>query len=398
MHHPTHPVRINLDTTRRCQLTCWYCHSSSGPDYRGPVIGTEMLADIIDTADAMRAFEITVTGGEPALWPGLIPLLELSTRLEYTQLLLITNALTTTPRLLAAIEAAALSRICVSLDGIGEVHDRNRGPGTFARALAGLRRLVAVHGNVTVISVVDATNHDRWPELTGLLAEIGVTAHHLAPVCTAGHALTDYRGLSVNQFAEVHERVRRVHEELPEIEVVFNDQLVRSPASRTMGLHQFTENYKGWHRVVRPDGDIRTLVRAWGRTWRADESQGNLTQGPLRQILATAPAVVPFSRSEEVARKFRIGADSPLIRADHHDIETPDRPGDGPVGTPVPVAEPLGVSLASLAGAITETPGRFLARAENGFTLLFDTGSHRIHILDPDEREFLADAWAGVRS
>ncbi len=183
---PSYPVRINLDTTRRCQLRCWYCHSSSGPGYRGPVLDTDTVPEILQTAEELRVFELTITGGEPTLWPGLVPLLEQSARSRFTGLTLITNGLATPRRVLRAMESAAMLRVCVSLDGVAEVHDRTRGAGTYERTMRGIRDLCAVHENVTVISVVDATNHDRWPELTATLADLGVRAHHLTPVCTAG--------------------------------------------------------------------------------------------------------------------------------------------------------------------------------------------------------------------
>ncbi|MFG1796721.1 radical SAM protein [Nocardia sp. NPDC049149] len=396
LNHPTAPIRINLDTTRRCQLSCWYCHSSSGPEYRGPEIDPAVIPDLLETADQLRTFEITVTGGEPTMWPGLVPLLEQSARLEFASLLLITNAMATPPRVLRAMESANLSRICVSLDGIGEVHDRNRGGGAYERVLRGIRELRKVNDNLAVISVVDSTNHTRWPELTRLLAEEGVAAHHLTPVCTAGHALSNYRGLSAQQFAQVHALVEQVVEEVPEVALLFNDELVHPLTSRTMGIHQFTENWKGWHRIVRPDGDVRTQIRAWGRTWRTDESIGNLNSAPLSHILrAPAQQVSAFTRTEEVARKFRIGADAPLILTDIHDVgavergaraaPVPDLAGD------IPVPSALGVDVDELGHTVRRCPSRYRLREdEDGFALLFNTHSHQVHVLGDDDYCYLA--------
>ncbi|MFD0361341.1 radical SAM protein [Nocardia sp. GCM10030253] len=388
--HPTAPVRINLDTTRRCQLSCWYCHSSSGPDYRGPVVDPAVILDLLETADQLRTFEITITGGEPTLWPGLVPLLEQSTRLKFASLLLITNAMATPPRLLRAMESANLSRICVSLDGIGEDHDRNRGEGAYERTIRGLRELRKVNDNLAVISVVDATNHTRWPELTRLLADEGVTAHHITPVCTAGHAMQNYRGLTAHQFAEVLAMVEQVAEEVPQVAVLFNDGLVHPLGSRTMGIHQFTENWKGWLRIVRPDGDVRTQIRAWGRTWRSDENVGNVNESSLAQILrAPTQQVSAFTRAEEVARKFHIGADAPLILTDLHDINAVER---GVLAAPVqevaediPVPAALGVSLDDLSHRARQTPSQYRIREEDGFAFLFNTRSHEVHVLTAQE-------------
>ncbi|MEV5832862.1 radical SAM protein [Nocardia sp. NPDC052112] len=403
--HPSNPTRILLDTTRRCQLTCWYCHSSSGPNYRGPTLETDTIPEVFDAAEQMRTFDVTITGGEPTLWPGLIAALENSYRFTFTSLQLITNALAPSRRILRAIESANLSRICVSLDGIGDVHETNRGPGTYARTLRGIRELATATDNITVISVIDATNHQRWPELTRTLAELGVSQHHLAPVCFAGHAMTDYRGLTAQQFAEVAEDAESLSAQLPAGFILrFNDTLVRAPRSRTMSLYQMTETWKGWHVIVRPDGDVRTAVRAWGRSWRADETQGNLHRAPLTTIARPQGATpTPFSRPEELARKFHLNATDPLILADIADVAVQDRHHEHTPGSvhsaPSPdigVAPDLGIDLTELRNRIRANPSTYRFRAEAGFALLFNTRSHDVHILDHTETASLATELAGV--
>lgn len=391
---PTAPLRLNLDTTRRCQLSCWYCHSSSGPDYRGPELDPAQIPAILDAAEQHRIFEITITGGEPTMWPGLAPMLEQSSRLEFSSLLLITNALATPPRLLRAIESANMSRICVSLDGLNAVHDRNRGLGAYERTLRGIRELCKVNDNLAVISVIDGRNHTHWPELTRVLADLGVTTHHLTPVCTAGHALNDYHGLTADQFADVHHMVKQVAAEAPQMAVLFNDELVHPLEARTMGIHQFTENWKGWHRIVRPDGDVRTQIRAWGRTWRTDETIGNIYQQSLSRILSERVHISAFTRAEEVARKFQLDADASLIVADRSDIDNVEyghatRPL-GAVLDDVPVPTALGVNLADLKERVQQAPDRYRVRPEDGFALLFNTRSHEIHMLTDTEYRSLS--------
>jgi len=402
---PSNPVRIILDTTRRCQLTCWYCHSSSGPDYRGPVLGPDTIPDILDAADRLRTFDLTVTGGEPTLWARLLPLRENPHPLRFTSLQLITNGFAVSPRILRAIEGSALSRICVSLDGVPDVHDANRGLGSYARTIRGLRELRKVHDNLTVISVIGPANHFRWPELTWMLADLGVSQHHLVPVCYAGHAMRDYRGLDEQQFKQVRDTVETMAGELPAgFILLFNDTLIRPPSTRTMSLYQMTETWKGWHIIVRPDGDIRTAVRAWGRSWRADETLGSVYDSPLTSVIESHPGqCVPFTREEEIARKFHLGTSTPLILADRHDVVaaengrlSPHIPGGRPTpATPAPAAA-LGIGPGDLAERVRRDPRRYRVRKENGFALLFDTRSHSVTLLDDAEFSLLDRDLTGV--
>lgn len=404
---PSNPVRIILDTTRRCQLRCGYCHSSSGPDYRGPVLDPATIPTILDAADRLRAFEITITGGEPTLWPGLVALLDNSRQLQFASLQLITNGLVTSRRILQAIENAALSRICVSLDGVTDVHDTNRGSGNWARTIRGIRELRKVHDNLTVISVIDATNHSRWPEVTRILADLGVSQHHLAPVCFAGHAMRDYRGLTEQQFEKVRAMVDAMADDLSTgLTVRFNDTMIRTPRTRIMSLYQMTETWKGWHVIVRPDGDVRTAVRAWGRSWRADETLGSVHTAPMAAVIESRRKVAaPFARAEEVARKFHLGASTPLVLADIHDVAiaeqgptAPHSSGGSSRSPGLPPAAALGTDLGGVAQRIRGNPGRYRLRKEEGFALLFDTRSHDVCLLNGAEFSSLRPDLVGVRS
>lgn len=390
------PVRVIIDTTRRCPLTCWYCHSSSGPNYRGPEIHPARVPEIFDAAERVRAFDVTVTGGEPTLWEGLLPLLDASRKLSYASLQLITNGLTLSTRVLEAIRRANLSRVCVSLDGVEAVHTSSRGNGTWRRTIDGIRRLRDVINNITVISVLDNGNYNRWPELTQMLPGLGVSQHHLAPVCFAGHAMDEYRGLNERQFAEARRTVDELTAVLPEgFTLRFNDSMVSGMRTRRMSLQQFTEVYKGWSVIVRPNGDVRTAVRAWGRTWRADELCGNINDTPLARILDESAratrhaATATFSRREEVARKFHVGATEQSIATDMQEVRAVETgmavtPANDRRALPVPPSE-LGIDLRTLQTRVAQRPGAYRLRREGGFALLFDTISHELCVLTEQE-------------
>ncbi|WP_429418696.1 hypothetical protein [Nocardia sp. GAS34] len=80
--------------------------------------------------------------------------------------------------------------------------------------------------------------------------------------------MADYRGLTVDQFAEVRELVDRTRVEVPEVRLEFNDILVRPPATRTMPLYQMTEQA-----AIRVAGDRGA---AEGRTLREQLRPGRL--------------------------------------------------------------------------------------------------------------------------
>ena len=219
--------------------------------------------------------------------------------------------------------------------------------------------------------------------------------------------MREYRGLSEQQFEQVRDMVDTMAGDLPaEFTLRFNDMLIRSPRTRTMSLHQLTETWKGWHVIVRPNGDIRTAVRAWGRSWRTDETVGSVHAPPLvAMIESCSGSTTPFTHTEEVARKFHLGTSAPLILADIHDVAAAEdgRPAphtlfDRPISAAPAPAAALGVDLGALAETIRREPGRYRVREEDGFTLLFDTRRHDVYLLTRAEFSSLGLDLVGVRS
>lgn len=307
------PIRIIVDTTRRCNLSCWFCHSASGPFYKGPELSDRDISEILEVAEENKVFDVTLTGGEPILWAGLEGAMKATHHLIYTSVQLITNATVLSQKKIGILKHGNLKRICVSLDGLKEAHEKNRGKGTFERTLRGISQLREVVDNLTVISVIDATNYSKWPQLTKLLVNLGVKQHHLAPVCFAGGAMYGYRGLTEQHFIEIRKMVEDLKPKLsPHFMLRFNDVLVNGPEGRIMPLQTFTELVKGWHVVVRPNGDVSAFVRAWGRSWRQNEILGNIHRESIKSLINKYRAKrnellgSAFDKNEEVKRKFHI--------------------------------------------------------------------------------------------
>lgn len=403
------PIRIIADTTRRCNLDCWYCHSASGPFYKGPELTGEDIVDIYNAAEKSGVFDVTITGGEPLMWNGLNEAMAASQDLEYPAVQLITNATVLTEKRLQTLKNGKLSRICVSLDGRKKTHEANRGKNTYERTLRGIQSLRKVVDNITVISVIDNTNFEEWPELTGDLIEMGAKQHHLAPVCFAGNAMEEFKGLTGDQFDLVRTTVNSLQTQLPESFILrFNDILINGPEGHTISLSAFTEGFKGWHLVVKPNGDVKTAVKAWGRSWRDNETIGNIRNENLTQIITQTGtkrdsiARNKFALEEERKRKFHLGSISQQeIQKDVERVkltESGEMPLLNPEAKPKREATevsdyepifylPFPGSLAEVANLIKNQPGRYRVRSESEFGFLFDRTTFNITLFRPEDLE-----------
>jgi len=138
------PVVV-YNCTRRCNLKCVHCYSSSADiDYEDELTTDEAKA-MIDSLVRLGAPVILFSGGEPLMRKDLPELMKYS-RDAGLRVVISTNGTMLTNEFLTIANDIGLSYIGVSLDGLREVNDKFRGvEGAFDKALDGIRRTMK-HG------------------------------------------------------------------------------------------------------------------------------------------------------------------------------------------------------------------------------------------------------------
>lgn len=135
-----------INTGTLCNLACRSCYIESSPVNDSLVYPT--LAEVepyLDEASLLGAREIGFTGGEPFMNRDSVAMIESALERGFEALVL-TNAMRPMRRFEAALKALPRGRLTlrVSLDHHRrEVHEAERGPGTWEKALDGLRWLEA---------------------------------------------------------------------------------------------------------------------------------------------------------------------------------------------------------------------------------------------------------------
>jgi MoaA/NifB/PqqE/SkfB family radical SAM enzyme len=158
--------------TERCDLACGFCAYDRTLRFRRrDADGDEVLrfAALAAGWAAARGREVLFSwlGGEPALWPPLIPVSR-ALRARGARISLTSNG-----RILRHLEfAAELDELTLSLDGPPAIHDALRGPGSAAAVLDGLRLLAARSPRplLRVNTVLMRDNVAAFDELARLVA------------------------------------------------------------------------------------------------------------------------------------------------------------------------------------------------------------------------------------
>jgi len=133
--------RLWLYSNFHCNLSCGYCCAASSPKATARLMPVELAVRATREFVVQGGRELLVTGGEPFLHPEIGPLLaQVSAQVPVT---LLTNAMVfqrgARRAALDLLDREAVT-LQVSLDSAGpELHDRQRGAGSHARAMAGIR-------------------------------------------------------------------------------------------------------------------------------------------------------------------------------------------------------------------------------------------------------------------
>jgi MoaA/NifB/PqqE/SkfB family radical SAM enzyme len=115
---------IQLHPTRRCNLRCLHCYSSSGPDARDQ-IPLELLQGVLADASQERYNVAGFSGGEPTLYPWLAEALAYA-RMMGLRTTVTSNGMLLSERILTRLRPH-LDLLAISLDGPPESHNRMRG-------------------------------------------------------------------------------------------------------------------------------------------------------------------------------------------------------------------------------------------------------------------------------
>lgn len=171
---------------RRCNLKCRHCYSiSADVDFPGELT----TAEIFRTMDDLKAAQVPaliLSGGEPLMHPDIFEIADRSKQLGFSTSLSSNGALI--DELVAdRIAATGFDYVGVSLDGIGDTHDRFRGePGAFAASLRGVRLLVARGVKVGLRFTMTMDNREQFPALLQLMKDEGCSKFYLSHLVYSG--------------------------------------------------------------------------------------------------------------------------------------------------------------------------------------------------------------------
>jgi Fe-coproporphyrin III synthase len=180
---------LQLHPTRRCNLACAHCYTSSGPAVQEE-LNAELLLAALDDAWALGYRQLAVSGGEPLLYARLPEVLQRARALGMLTTVTSNGMLATAKRWRAL--APLVDVLAVSIDGTPSEHDAiRRRAGAFARTVANFATLRASHVTFGIIFTLTQHNVDSLEFVVRLAAEHGARSVQVHPLTLSGRAATD---------------------------------------------------------------------------------------------------------------------------------------------------------------------------------------------------------------
>lgn len=198
--------------TAKCNLDCKHCYVK--PRLLGkPELTLQQKARIAEEAAQLGIRHAAITGGEPLTHPH-FPAVAQILREHGVNIYVSTNATAITPktaRLLAKLEAHATA----SLDGPDkQTHEQLRGPGTWNKAMEGIKLLQKEGVPVTPVMAVHRHNYHKTGQYLELAHRLGLQWAALIPVIPAGRAREAGLAPTPSRFAQAVKQAAEKAQEL----------------------------------------------------------------------------------------------------------------------------------------------------------------------------------------
>lgn len=182
---PPGPVVI-WNLIRRCNLACLHCYTNSfDQDFSGE-LSTQEVFRVMDNLKEYRVPVLILSGGEPLLRPDIFDIAKRAKKMGfYTGLS--TNGTYITEANIERIADLGLDYVGISLDGIGEVHDRfRRKEGAFEGAIRGIRLCRKNGIKVGIRCTLTQENHQSLDGLLELQVKEDINKFYLSHLNYSG--------------------------------------------------------------------------------------------------------------------------------------------------------------------------------------------------------------------
>ncbi|MFC1675919.1 radical SAM protein [Planctomycetota bacterium] len=206
---------IKLELTYRCNLQCIHC-SSEANLHHAPVMSFEKAEDVMKQAIDMGIKEVSFSGGEPLLWPGLTDIISLCSSATIKTQVYSAGNINNPNAMMKLLKESGISKIIFSAYASNEnCHDKiTQVEGSFQKTMATIDEAVKVNLSTEFHFVPLRTNYSELTRVITLAERKGVNKVSILRFVPQGRgqnsselALTHSQNLELKQAIEENKSV-----------------------------------------------------------------------------------------------------------------------------------------------------------------------------------------------
>ena len=177
------PIQVYFELTRKCNLSCRHCFtSSSKAAHEG--MNTQDCLRTIDRIKEAGVINIRFTGGEPTTRPDWYDLLLYSKNSGLVVSLQTNGMFDNENETTSQIASLDIDQITVSIDGVGEKHDYLRGQGSYSKLLNSIKKMYKAGIILRFNTILTKDNIDCIPGIFDIASDYAVEINffYLRPI------------------------------------------------------------------------------------------------------------------------------------------------------------------------------------------------------------------------
>lgn len=293
--HLSAPFLVCLAVTGKCNLACKHCSARSLQSARD--MNTRELTALIRQLDKAKVPQVAIFGGEPLLRADLAVLIGELKKFP-RRISLNTNATLVDGKTARALVASGIDKFVVSIDGTKRHHDRQRGAGSFDKAMAGLRHIKKAGGNILISFTVTRITIDDIEYIARLGKKMNCPVRY-NPLFYTGNAVCFKDDLTVPAQDELaaYERIHALSQKYPgHIIGAYLERFQRLKAARPSGFRTAARTVSPcvagtFSCAVRPDGWVTPCEYLW------HEKIGSVRRDTFISIWKHSPKFARFRKA-----------------------------------------------------------------------------------------------------
>ncbi len=195
------PLKISMNLTKKCNLRCIQCFSSSG-ELQAPELTTKDIYKLFDDMQKNGTFYICLGGGEPFTREDLFDILKYGKKKQLA-VSIVTNGLLLNEKVLKKLNTLDVDYLWVSFEGLKENHEKLRGPGTFDRTIKALEMIKKYYKGRTALRMsINKYNIKECADLLKIAEKYHIDLIRFTPLLSFGRAKDKDLVINQDQYIE----------------------------------------------------------------------------------------------------------------------------------------------------------------------------------------------------